>query len=84
MLHLVNQDHFYQELGQNILFRTRIQVEGGTYFQNQHQYMEQFINKNWDFRTQENTSVGYHKKFIKYLSIIFHRKLAMILWLLIH
>ena len=65
MMHLIPQDNLNQGLGQNVLFITPIQVEGETYVQNQHQYMDQFINLNWICHAQEYTSVGYHKQFLK-------------------
>ena len=39
MLHMVHKDHLDQELGQNLLDITHIQVEGEIYVQNQNQYM---------------------------------------------
>ena len=63
MMHLVHQDHLDEELGQNVLVITHLQVEGENTVQNQHQYMDQLINLNWFFCTQEVTSVGYHRHF---------------------
>ena len=31
---------------------------------------------NWKFYTQEVNSVGYHKQFLKYLSIVFNHKFS--------
>ena len=46
MLDLVHQDHFDQGLGQNLLSITPMNVEGANSVQNQHQYMDQFIDLN--------------------------------------
>ena len=46
MLNLVHQDHLDEGMGQNVFDITHIQVEGETSVQNQHQYMDQFINQN--------------------------------------
>ena len=43
MLHMVYQDLLNQELGQNLLDRTHIEVEEVISVQTQHQYMDQFI-----------------------------------------
>ena len=83
MMHLVNKDHLDQYLVQNILTITCIQVEEATSVKNQHPYMDQFINQNWCFCTLEDTLAGCHRHFLKDLSIVCHKKVAMILWLLI-
>ena len=43
MLHVVHQDHLYQELGQNILDIMHIRAEEEINAQNQHQYMDQLM-----------------------------------------
>ena len=42
-----------QELGNNVLSTSLIHVEGDIFFQNQHLFIDQFINKNSIFHTQE-------------------------------
>ena len=56
---------FYQFIGQNILAITLIQVEGITSIRTQRLYIEQIINHSWFFNTLEDTSVAYHRKFVK-------------------
>ena len=41
---MFHQDHLDQELGQNILDTKQIQLEEVITVQNEHQYMDQFIN----------------------------------------
>ena len=49
IIHMVHQNHVYQELGQNILYITPIQLEEAISVQSQYQYMDQFINMIWIF-----------------------------------
>ena len=64
MLHMVHQDHLFQELGQNKFYITHIQVEEVISIQNQLQYTDQFINLIRVIHTQEITSAVYHRKFL--------------------
>ena len=65
MMHMFNQDNLDQELGQNILVTTNIQVEEIISVQNQHQYMDQFITVILIVNTQEVTPIGYHMQLLK-------------------
>ena len=65
MMHMFNQDNLDQELGQNILVTTNIQVEEIISVQNQHQYMDQFITVILIVNTQEVTPIGYHRQLLK-------------------
>ena len=62
---MVYQDLLNQELGQNLLDRTHIEVEEVISVQTQHQYMDQFIKLILIMHTQEVTLVFYHKQLLK-------------------
>ena len=55
MINFIHQDILDQELGQNILTKTHIQVEGETSIQNQQLFMDQIINHNPIFYHLEET-----------------------------
>ena len=65
IIHMLHQDNLDQELGQNILNITHIQVEEVIFVQNQHQYMDQSINMILSSHTREVTSFSSHKQFLK-------------------
>ena len=65
MLYLVHQYILDKKLGQNLFGITLILVEGETSIQNQHLIMDQFIYQNPKFQTIEDTSVVYHRQFLR-------------------
>ena len=65
MLHLVHQELLGQILGQHVLTIIRIQVEVKTYIQNQHLFMDEFINQDLIACILEYTSFFYHIQFLK-------------------
>ena len=44
IMHFVHHKLLYQELGQNVLTITHRNIEGETYIQNQHLFMDRFRN----------------------------------------
>ena len=70
-----------RKLGRNLFGITLTLVEGKTSIQNQHLIMDQFIYQNPNVQTIEDTSVVYHRQFLRYLLIIWLKMLDIILWL---
>ena len=67
MLYLVHQYILDKKLGHNLFGITLILVEGENSIQNQHLIMDQFIYQNPTSQTIEDTSVVYHRQFLRYL-----------------
>ena len=75
--------YFKSRVGSNLLVIKHLQLEGENLVQNRQLFVYQFINHNLILHTIEDTSSSYLRKFLEYLSNIFHKKLAMLLLLFI-